>query len=122
MRLLAIAFIAVFLSACEKEEPGPVTVSVNSLCGSCVVTWGVNGVTSARDSIGGSNNVYTREITASVGDEVFITADPYLTSTTASFVWIKVNGFQQDLQYAKFDTTVSLNLTVPELDRYGVKQ
>ena len=121
MRLLAMAVIVLLLSSCEKEEPGPVTVSFNSLCGSCLVKWGVNGVTSAQDSIGGSNNVYTREITASVGDEVFITATPYITSPTATFVWIKVSGFQQDLQYAKFDTTVSMHLTVPELDRFGLQ-
>ena len=121
MRTLLATIAIMLLSACAKEEPAPVVVSFNSICGSCMVTWGITGVSSQQDSIGGANNVYTREVTASVGDEVFITATPFISTTTATFVWLKVSGFQQDLAYAKFDTTVTLRMLVPELDRYGVK-
>lgn len=122
MRLLAIAFIAVLFSACEKEQPSPARITFGCICGSCEVTWGVEGGYSATDSIPKSAQPYVRELVVDVGDEVYITSTPAVYTDTATMVYLKVNDFQQDVRYAEYDTTVTLRLTVPELDRYGVKQ
>ena len=105
------------LASCANDEPHIARVTFHTVCDNCFV-----------ESSGGGGQVHGEgqwEAMREVGDEVFITARPTNISDTATAIWMKVDGFQQDFVFTNcMDSaglrSVEIRLAVPELDKYGV--
>ncbi len=124
MRRSYLALAAMlFLISCKEEEEA-ITVEFWANCASCIVTHGINDATLSTDSMGGTA-VRRWYIPAFVGDEVFITAQPRVVSNDGTAIAVDFRGVQQEFKLvqpntaALLDTTITIRLTMPELDRFG---
>lgn len=110
---LAIAF-----AGCAKDEvKRTAIVTFGAQCNGCELT----RTGFAPDTLVGVSIV---DASMDIGSEAVIRAVPLGITDTATSVWVKVDGFQQDFALnlpadSASMIPVEIRLTVPRLDRYG---
>lgn len=126
LRFTVALAIAAALLGCKKEED-TVTVGYWAKCAGCEITWTLAGSTLGTDSIGGA--VVRRDHPGKVGDLATLIARPTVVTGngagTGLGIAILVNGRQQGFAHmwpnfqGALDSTISVQVTIPKLDRYG---
>lgn len=120
---------AMLLTACAKEPPVASTVTMDAAGVWCAIEVVHNG-TVARDTIGaytppdstGAMAQYSTTFTAAVGDRVSITATSLQPSGLSVLASIKVDGHAQGFDFRQpvdSGQVATVNIAVPELDRWG---
>lgn len=133
MKPLYTLLLVLLFASCAKDKPAAVTVDLDASCFRCAVEYSHKG-TVHRDTIGLALPADTMPqpvgrlayaFTALAGDEVALTMTALSPSDTRTLtISARVDGHVQGFQYlmptgADSLGTVTIQMTVPELDKWG---
>lgn len=123
VRLTMAILCTGLLCSCTKDEPHLAKVTFHAQCGGCSISYDVNG--STVETVPMVTSTFFREAMVEEGQEVSLSGTPTNLSTTATMIWLKVDGWQQDFEMilpndsADLGSTVRIQVPVRNLDRFG---